>query len=94
MPRYLIKRNFGVKDDEEMQQVGTRSNRVIAGKTPDIVWEVSHVVATEDGEILTFCVYDAPSEERIREHSAAMGDHHIDAIYEIGGDVSPSDFPA
>jgi hypothetical protein len=94
MPRYLIQRNFGVKDDEEMEGVGTRSRRVIADKTPDIVWEVSHVVSNELGEIMTFCVYQAPSEDRIREHASLLGDHHVDMIYEIGGDVAPSDFPA
>jgi hypothetical protein len=94
MPRFLIQRNFGAKDDEEMQDVGTRSRRVIAERTPDIVWEISHVVANDRGEILTFCVYQAPSIDRIREHASLLGDHHVDMIYEIGDDVSPSDFPA
>jgi hypothetical protein len=94
MPRFLIQRNFGLKDDEEMQGIGTKSRRVIAAKTPDIIWEMSHVVANDRGEIMTFCVYTAPSEARILEHATLLGDHHVDMIYEIGGDVTPSDFPA
>jgi hypothetical protein len=93
MPRFLIRRNFGEIDDEAMRDVGESSHRVIAEHTPDIVWEVSHVVATPSGDILTFCIYEAPSEERVREHAELLGRHHVDAIYEIGGDVSPADFP-
>ncbi len=94
MPRYLIQRNFGVRDDDEMAEVGHDSKRIIAERTPDIVWEISHVVADEDGVITTFCIYQAPSEERILEHASMLGRHHIDNIYEIGGQVSPADFPA
>jgi hypothetical protein len=93
MARYLIRRNFGNVDDDEMQEIGVASHRVIAEHTPDVVWEVSHVVATPEGEVLTFCVYSAPNEERIREHAEILGRHRVDAIYEIGGDVSPADFP-
>jgi len=91
--RFLIRRNFGTVDDEAMQEIGVASHRVIAEQTPDIVWEVSHVVAGPDGEILTFCIYTAPSEERVLEHASLLGRHHVDAVYEIGGDVSPADFP-
>jgi len=93
MPRYLIRRNFGDVDDDAMDEVGPASNRVIAEHTPDVVWEVTHVVASPEGEILTFCVYSAPNEERVREHGELLGGHLIEAIYEIGGDVAPADFP-
>ena len=93
MPRYLIQRNFGQRDDDEMEIVGRDSKRIIAEHTPDIVWEISHVVADDEGEITTFCIYTAPNEERILEHASLLGRHHIDQIYEIGGQVSPADFP-
>jgi len=28
----------------------------------------------------------------VRDHADAMGGHQIEVIYEIGGDVAPSDF--
>ena len=93
MPRFLIQRNFGQRDDDEMEIVGRDSKRIIAEHCPDIVWEISHVVADIDGEITTFCIYSAPSEERILEHASLLGRHHVDRIYEIGGQVSPADFP-
>jgi hypothetical protein len=94
VPRYLIRRNWGTIDDEEMHDVGEANQRVIAEHTPDVVWEVSHVVAAPSGEILSYCIYSAPDEGRLREHAAFLGHHSIEEIYEIGGDVSPHDFPS
>jgi uncharacterized protein YgbK (DUF1537 family) len=94
MPRYLIQRNFGQRDDDEMQVIGLDTKRIIIEHCPDIVWEISHVVSDETGEVKTFCIYTAPSEDRVREHGDLLGRHLIDAIYEIGGQVSPADFPA
>ena len=34
----------------------------------------------------------APGEDMVRDHADAMGGHQIEVIYEIGGDVAPSDF--
>ncbi len=93
MPRFLIQRNFGPVDDEEMRVIGTNSKRIIAQKCPEITWEISHVVADAEGNIKTFCVYQAPDEERIREHAGLLGRHQVEVIYEIGGDVAPADFP-
>jgi hypothetical protein len=93
MPRYLIQRNFGQRDADEMQVIGQDTKRIINENCPDIVWEISHVVSDETGEIKTFCIYTAPNEDRIREHGDLLGRHHIGAIYEIAGQVSPADVP-
>jgi hypothetical protein len=29
----------------------------------------------------------------VREHAGILGDHIVETIYEIAGDVSPGDFP-
>jgi Protein of unknown function (DUF4242) len=91
MPRYLIERTFEV-DENDMPRIGRKSNQVIA-QFPGVVWDHSHVVMDEDGNVKTFCVYEAPNEEVVRQHSAALGEHALDRIYEIGGDVTPADFP-
>jgi hypothetical protein len=93
MPRYLIVREFEVTESE-MPTVGRRSRQVIEEQFPDIIWEHSHVVVTDDGSVRTYCVYNAPSEDAIREHSAALGQHRISLLEEIAGDVTPADFPA
>ena len=91
MPRYLIERNFGAISDEDMLAASVRSSEVAAERFPEIVWEHSHVVANDEGEIVTYCVYAAPTEEMIREHAAAFGSHMIANLYEIVDDVTPDE---
>ncbi len=76
-----------------MTRVGSRSRTLIETKFKDIVWEHSHVVVDSEGKVKTYCVYQAPSEEAVREHSIALGNHEVDTLYEIAGDVTPEDFP-
>jgi hypothetical protein len=92
MPRYLIERTF-TRSIEEMPPVASRSKRIVSTAFPEITWEHSHVVVADDGRVRTFCVYSAPHEEMVREHSRELGDHIIDVIHEIAGDVSPEDLP-
>ena len=94
MPRYIIERTYDV-DMQAMQNVGRRSKAIAAEQFPErIVWEHSHVVLDSDGNVKSFCVYDAPDEDTIRRHAAMLGNHVVDRIYEIGGDVTPADFPS
>jgi hypothetical protein len=90
MPRYLIERTYSVR------RRLPRSRRVQAighHRFPEIVWEHSHVVVGADGVPKSFCVYDAPNEEMVRQHATQLGDHFVETIWEIAGDVTPSDFP-
>ena len=91
MPRYLIERTFEV-DENNMPRIGRKSNQVIS-QLPGVVWDHSHVVIDEQGNVKTFCIYDAPDEETVRKHSSQLGEHALDRIYEVGGDVTPADFP-
>jgi hypothetical protein len=92
MPRYVVERLFSVKH-ENMPQIGSKSRRILVEEMPEIVWEHSHVVVGEDGTPKSFCIYDAPNIEMVREHAEQLGDHFIVTIYEIAGDVTPDDFP-
>ena len=93
MPRYMIVRSFEV-GESNMPAVGRRSREIVEGELPEITWEHSHVVVDDDGKVRTFCVYEAPSEAIVRDHSSRLGQHRIDSIDEIIGDVTPEDFPA
>ena len=88
----MIERTYDVGEDE-MPNVGRRSKRIAAEQFPDIVWEHSHVVVDSDGTFKSFCVYDAPDEDTVRRHAELLGNHVVDHVYEIGGDVTPDDFP-
>jgi hypothetical protein len=93
MPRYMIVRSFEVGSDQ-MPMVGRRSRVLTEGEFPEITWEHSHVVVTDEGTVRTFCIYEAPSEESVRKHGAFLGQHTIEELHEIAGDVTPADFPA
>jgi len=88
----MVVRKFDVAEDA-MPEVGRRSNEVIEDGYPQIVWEHSHVVVDEDGTVWTYCVYEAPTEEMVRDHSKDLGRHTLEAVREIAGDVTPADFP-
>lgn len=92
MPRFLVERTYTV-DLEALPTVATRSKAIGHHRFPEIVWEHSHVVVGEDGTPKSFCVYDAPSEEIVRQHAMILGDHFVETIWEIAGDVTPDDFP-
>jgi len=92
MPRYLVERTYTV-DLDTLPVVATRSKAIGHHRFPEIVWEHSHVVLDSDGTPKSFCVYEAPSEEMVRQHAERLGDHTVELIYEIAGDVTPADFP-
>jgi hypothetical protein len=92
MPRYLVVRRFDV-EEQEMPEVGRRSRQLIEGEFTDITWEHSHVIVDDEGQVSTYCVYAAPNEELVRQHSADLGRHTLESVHEIAADVTPSDFP-
>ena len=91
MPRFVIERDFGNVDDDEMLEIAMLSKTTWLEQFPDITWEHSHVCSDDDGAIKTFCVYEAPSEERVREHAARMGRHVVMHVYELAGDITPDE---
>ncbi len=94
MPRYLIERVWDSMQEEEMAAKGPLSKRILTQdeQFSPVVWEHSHMVMDESGQLKSFCVYSSPNTELIREHAALVGDHTVAGIYEIGGDISPEDF--
>ena len=70
MPRYVIERDYGLVDDDEMQEITVRSKLVGIEQFPDIEWEHSHVCTAEDGSFKSYCVYSAPNAQRLREHAS------------------------
>ena len=87
MPRYLIRRTLGDVSDDQLEAAAEVSRRVRAEQFPEIEWEHSHVVRTGDG-LASYCVYAAPSEDRVRDHASAAG-LPVDDIQEIERDLMP-----
>jgi ribosomal protein L32E len=88
MPRYVIQRKLGEVSDAQLQEAAVHSKRVREERFPDIGWDHSHVVRTPSG-LMTFCIYDARSPERIQEHARAAG-LPADVIYEVAAEVDPA----
>ncbi|MEO8199874.1 MAG: DUF4242 domain-containing protein [Gemmatimonadota bacterium] len=87
MPRFIIERSVPAMSRGELEEVGKRSNAVLADMQ-GVVWIRSYVSDTE-GKI--YCEYDAPDEEAIREHARRAG-FPVDRIALVSLEISPAMF--
>jgi Protein of unknown function (DUF4242) len=91
--RFIVERTWDDIDEVALDEASLRSKRIADERFPDIRWEHSHVVLDPDGAVKSFCIYVAPEPEILRKHADELGQHAVDRIYEIAGDVDPKDFP-
>lgn len=71
MPQFLIEREIpgaGDMTPDDLKLATRRSNAVLETLGPDIQWRHSYVAGDR-----IYCVYDAPSEQLIREHARQSG---------------------
>ena len=74
MQLFMIRRHEGWSSPDELGAAAQRSKDVAAQDFPDdIRWIRSYVVDEGGGRLGTVCVYEASSEEKIREHAAEVG---------------------
>ena len=70
MDAYVIIRLNGWQTAEELEEAAGRSRAVGDGEmSDDIRWIRSYVLQEADGTVGTVCIYQASSEEKIREHA-------------------------
>lgn len=87
MPRYIIERDVGEIDMEELPAIGRKSNEVLDAMD-GVVWIRSYISEAE-GKI--YCEYDAPNPEAVREHARLAG-LPANKISEISMEIEPSMF--
>src|SRR6266540_3848080 len=75
-----------------MLAAASRSDQMIQERFPEITWDHSHICVDDAGAITSFCVYEAPDQEMVREHAQAFGSHTISRIYEVADEVTPARF--
>ncbi|MFT3761067.1 MAG: DUF4242 domain-containing protein [Pseudoxanthomonas sp.] len=71
MTQYLIEREIpgaGDMSSQALHDASRHSNDVLAGMSLDIQWVHSYVAGDK-----IYCVYNAPSEDLIREHAEKSG---------------------
>ena len=74
MQLFMIRRREGWGSPDELGAAAQRSKDVAESDFPDdIRWIRSYVVDEGGGKLGTFCVYEASSEEKVREHAAKVG---------------------
>jgi hypothetical protein len=74
MKLYVIRRPMGWGTADELKEAAARSARVGDEEmSSDIRWIRSYVVQEPDGTLGTYCVYQASSPEKIREHANRAG---------------------
>ena len=72
MDLYVVLRRDGWQDTDELREAAGRSKAVADSQFPaDISWVRSYVVPEESGRLGTVCIYQASSEQAIRDHAAA-----------------------
>jgi hypothetical protein len=82
MPRYLVERTFRDGLDIPMNASGREATLAVVGNNADqgVTWVHSYVTP-DNGK--TFCIYDGPSPESIRQAATANG-LPVDSIVEVG----------
>jgi thiamine biosynthesis protein ThiC len=87
MKNFVILRRNGWRTGGDLQQAAERSKNVGDGEmSSDIRWIRSYVLAEDNGSVGTVCIYQASSEEAIREH-AKRADLPVDEIIPIADTV-------
>lgn len=71
MKLYAILRRDGFTDGPTLEAAAARSTEVGDGMPDDIRWIRSYVLGENNGTLGTVCIYQASSEDAIREHAKA-----------------------
>ena len=94
MDLYVIRRPSGWRTPEQLQAAAARSKQVGDEEmSDDIRWIRSYVLNEGDSAVGTVCIYQASSEEAIREH-ASRADLPVDDIIPVADLVRVRDDPA
>ena len=87
MDTYVILRRSGWRSGEELEEAAGRSTKVGDEEmSDDIRWIRSYVLEEGGGAVGTVCIYQASSEEKIREH-ASRADLPADEIIKVADTV-------
>ena len=87
MPKYVIERDLpgaGDLSEDEISAISEKSNSVLADLGGDVQWLHSYVTGDK-----LFCVYIAPSEDRVREH-ATRGGFPATAVRQVARMIDPT----
>ena len=87
MPKYVIERaitGIGAATASELQAISQKSCGVLQELGPDVQWVQSYVTGDK-----IYCVYNASSEERVKEH-ARRGGFPANSIARVAAVIDPT----
>jgi hypothetical protein len=87
MPKFVIERavpGIGESSPEELQAISEKSCSVLQQLGPDVQWVQSYVTANK-----LYCIYNAASEELVREH-ARLGGFPADSVERVTTTIDPT----
>ena len=86
MQKYVILRRNGWRTGDDLAAAAARSTAEGDAMPDDIRWIRSYVLAEPDGSVGTVCIYQASSEQAIRDH-AMRADLPADEIIRVADTV-------
>lgn len=86
MKLYAILRRSGWRSPAELEEAAGRSTAAGEDMSDDIRWIRSYVLDEGAGSVGTVCIYEASSEQAIRDHAGAA-DLPVDEIIQIADTV-------
>ncbi|MBT9505171.1 DUF4242 domain-containing protein [Rhodoferax sp.] len=87
MPKYLIERtipSIGAVSAGDLQAISQKSCDVLRDLGPEVQWVHSYVTGDK-----IYCVYNAASEQLIRDH-ARLGGFPIDSVARVVTTIDPT----
>jgi hypothetical protein len=93
MDTYVIIRRGGWQTASDLEEAAARSTATGEEMLDDIRWIRSYVLNEPDGSVGTVCIYQASSEDKIREH-AQRADLPVTEVVKTGGTVVVRPDPA
>jgi hypothetical protein len=84
-----MERKVGDVSREELDRIAAHSTEIRLERFPQISWEHSHVVRSDDG-LRAFCLYESPDADSVMAHAEALG-LPVERFYEIETDLAPAD---
>ena len=86
MQLYAILRRSGWKSAGDLEEAAGRSTKAGEEMSDDIRWIRSYVLAEGGGSVGTVCIYEATSEQAIRDH-ADLADLPVDEVIPVADTV-------
>lgn len=86
MQLYAILRRSGWRSAGDLEEAAGRSTKAGEEMSDDIRWIRSYVLAEDGGSVGTVCIYQATSEQAIRDH-ADLADLPVDEVIPVADTV-------